>query len=306
VTALRLQQASLSGGWAHPTQFTEGPGSFAAGAGMPVVMLHASLSSKSQWAGLAVRLASRFRVLAIDLCGYGDNAMPDSGSGFSVDEEVRLVMSRLDRLVKPGTRFHMVGHSYGGLVALRVAERHPERVASLALYEPVAFGLLKRDAVLADIRERAAQVVRLVATGRRRQAAEKFVDFWSGQGSYASQPEPVQLGIARRIPKVVLDFQAAWSWPAGVADLRAIRAPTLLLAGSRSPALAHRIVMLLTGAVRGCRVEWLDAGHMGPITDPQRINPWIEAFVDLCYESDSAPGACPALVSTQDWATAAD
>ncbi|HEX7271509.1 MAG TPA: alpha/beta hydrolase [Casimicrobiaceae bacterium] len=306
MTTHRLQQAGLSGGWAHPAQFAGGPGYFTAGTGTPVVMLHASLGSKSQWAGLAVRLASRFRVIAVDLCGYGDNAMPGSGSGFTLDEEVRLVMSRLDGLLHPRVRFHVVGHSYGGLVALRLAALHAEQVASLALYDPVAFGLLGDDPVLADIRQREAEVVTLVGEGRRREAAQRFVDFWSGPGSYASQPEPMQLGIARRVAKVPLDFRAAWSWPSGRADLRAVRVPTLLLAGSRSPAVAQRIVMLLTETLRGCRVGWFDAGHMGPITDPQRINPWIEAFVDLCDESGSSAGRSPGLASTSDWAAAAD
>jgi len=306
LTAHRLRQAGVSDRWAQPAQFAEGPGYFAAGAGTPVVMLHASLGSKSQWAGLAVRLASRFRVIAVDLCGYGDNAMPSSGSGFKLDEEVRLVVSRLDGLVNPPSRFHLVGHSYGGLVALRLAALHAERAASLALYDPVGFGLLRDDPVAADIHQREEEVVTLLGEGRRREAAQRFVDFWSGPGSYASQPEPVQLGIARRVAKVPLDFQAAWSWPRGLADLRAVRAPTLLLAGSRSPAVAQRIVMLLTRALRGCRVGWFDAGHMGPITDPQRINPWIEAFVDLCDESEMPAGRLPGIGSTPDWAAAAD
>ena len=50
------------------------PGYFVAGEGAPVIMLHSSLGSKSQWAVLADRLARRFRVIAIDLCGYGDTS----------------------------------------------------------------------------------------------------------------------------------------------------------------------------------------------------------------------------------------
>ena len=67
------------------------PGYFIAGAGTPVVMLHSSLSSKSQWTALAERLAPRYRVIALDLCGYGDNAVPAAGASFTLDEEVRLV-----------------------------------------------------------------------------------------------------------------------------------------------------------------------------------------------------------------------
>lgn len=264
------------------------PGYFVAGAGTPVVMLHSSLSSKSQWTALAERLASRYRVIAIDLCGYGDNAASANVASFTVDDEVRLVTDRLDHLVEPHNRIHLIGHSYGGLVALRFAQCRSNRVASLSLYEPVAFRMLDDDdATLVDMRQRADHVARLVAAGRRHDAAQAFVDFWSGEGSYASLPLPAQAGIARRVDKLPLDFQAALSWPMRPADLHAIAAPTLLLAGTRSPAVVQRIHALLMRTLPDRRVGTIDSGHMAPITDADRVNSWIEAFLDI-YERDAA------------------
>src|SRR5947207_7315785 len=116
-------------------------------------MLHSWLSSKSQWGALAERLASRFRVIALDLCGYGDNAVPAMGTAFTLDDEVRFVTDRLDDLVEARVRVHLVGHSYGGLVALRFAQCRSHRVASLSLYEPVAFRLLDdADTARIDVR----------------------------------------------------------------------------------------------------------------------------------------------------------
>ncbi len=269
------------------------PGYFVAGAGTPVVMLHSSLSSKSQWTTLAERLASRYRVIAIDLCGYGDNARSATVASFTVDEEVRLVTDRLDHLIEANSRIHLVGHSYGGLVALRFAQCRTNRVASLSLYEPVAFRMLDdEDATLADMRQRAEHVARLVAAGRRHDAAQAFVDFWSGEGSYASLPLPAQASIARRVDKLPLDFQAALSWPMHPADLRAIAAPTLLLAGTRSPAVVQRIHTLLIRTLPNRRVGTIDSGHMAPITDAGRVNSWIEAFLDM-YERDAALASLP-------------
>jgi len=260
-------------------------GYLVAGAGTPVVMLHASLGSKSQWAALAERLATRFRVIALDLCGYGDNPTPSTAASFTLDDEVRLVTAHLDRLVAPRVRVHVVGHSYGGLVALRFAQCQGNRVASLSMYEPVAFRLLdEHDAALADVTQLAARVTRLVAVGRRHDAAQAFVDFWSGDGSYACLPLPAQTSIAHRIDKVPLDFQAAWRWPLSPDDLRGIVAPTLLLAGTRSPAIAQRIVTLLAEALPNRCTWWFDTGHMAPIEQANRINYWIEAFVEACAE----------------------
>jgi pimeloyl-ACP methyl ester carboxylesterase len=280
-------------------------GYFVAGAGEPVVMLHSSLGSKSQWGALAEQLSTRFRVIALDLCGYGDNPVPSTTATFTLDDEVRLVTTHLDRLVAPQVRVHVVGHSYGGLVALRFAQCHGDRVASLSLYEPVAFRLLDdRDTTLSDIARLADRVTRFVAAGRRDDAARAFVDYWSGDGSYARLPLPAQANMARRIDKVPLDFQAAWRCPLSPADLRAIVAPTLLLAGTRSPTVLQRIVSVLARTLPNRRTWRFDAGHMAPIEQANRINYWIEAFVEACAEGGAAAVAPRAVVTPATWASA--
>ena len=260
-------------------------GSVIRGSGEPVVLLHASLASKSQWTSLADRMASRFRVIALDLIGYGDNPMPASGSTFSVDDEVALVAAGIDANVAPHARVHLVGHSYGALVALRYAQRMRGRVASLALYEPVVFGILERnDDALTDILAVVRTIERSLAIGQREDAARAFVDFWSGNGVFASMTPRARMAAARGMDKVALDFQAATGWRPHPGDFQRLVAPALLLSGSRSPAVAQRIVSVLARTLPDSRVATLDAGHMGPLTDAYRVNPWIEAFVDMSVE----------------------
>ena len=283
------------------------PRCLVAGTGAPVVLLHSSLSSKSQWTALAERLAPRFRVIALDLCGYGDNVMPAASKPFTLDDEIRLVADRIDRLVPPHVRVHVVGHSYGGVVALRFAQRSRGRVASLALYEPVAFGMLDPDdATLVEIGRIAESVPRLVAAGLPRHAAALFVDFWSGTGTYRRLPSAAQRGVARNIRKVPLDFQAALSWPTGPESLRSIAAPALLLSGAHSPPILHRIVQRLTQVLPKRYAGRIDAGHMGPVTAPHLVNPWIEAFIDMCVEHDAAQEAFRTADALAPIAAAAD
>jgi pimeloyl-ACP methyl ester carboxylesterase len=283
------------------------PGCVVAGAGQPVVLLHSSLSSKSQWSDLAARLAPRFRVIALDLCGYGDNPMPAASRPFSIDDEVRLVADRLDRLVPPQVRVHVVGHSYGGMVALRFAERHRGRVASLSLYEPVAFGVLDRtDPALTEVKRVAECVQQLLRAGLRLQAAEIFVDFWNGAGSFGRLAQPAKLGVARNIGKVPFDFKAAMAWPSDAAGVRSIAAPTMLLTGDHSPAIGQHIVQRLSRSLPKRYVGRIDAGHMGPVTAPHLVNPWIEAFVDMCVEREIAPVVGSPANMPAPYASAAD
>jgi len=265
------------------------PGYFAVGAGEPVVMLHSSLGSKSQWTALAERLARRFRVISIDLCGHGDNSGVDAGKPFTLDDEVRLITSHLDKLVPSHVRVHVVGHSWGGLVALRFAQSRRGRIASLALYDPVVFRALRDDdTALAEIKGLAERVAGLVMAGKRSDAAQAFVDFWGDEGSFASFPIPAQDSMTRRVDMIPRQFEAALRWPLSPIDLRIIAVPTLLLAGARSPTVAKRIIASLSRELPNRRVRWIDAGHMGPITHAHRVNPWIETFVDLCAERDVA------------------
>jgi pimeloyl-ACP methyl ester carboxylesterase len=181
-------------------------GHFVVGNGAPVVMLHSSLGSKSQWTALADRLASRFRVIALDLLGYGDNPASSTAAPFALDEEIRLVTAQLDHLVEPHLRVHLIGHSYGGLVALRFAQRMRGRVASLSLYEPVAFRQVSSEIRNPDIRRLAEHVVRRRGgpPGRR---GEDVRGFLGRRRSHASLPPEVQDSMARRMGRCRSTFR---------------------------------------------------------------------------------------------------
>src|SRR5262245_14829614 len=99
------------------------------------------MSSSSQWRELVQALSPSYRVIAIDLLGYGDSPRRRRASGYEFADELRHVEAALAGVLAPGERFHLVGHSYGGAVALQLALR-TQRLLSLTLFEPVAFHLL--------------------------------------------------------------------------------------------------------------------------------------------------------------------
>ena len=129
-----------------------------------------------------------------------------------------------------------------------------------------------------------------IAGGRHYAATEAFVDFWSGGGTYASMPLQARAGIARNIDKVLLDFQAAWGWRLDGVALESIVAPTLVLAGKRSPPVAHRVVARLASSIPRCRSALFNTGHMGPVTDPEPINASLVAFVRRCASTTQTTG----------------
>jgi len=254
------------------------PAYYSTGAGSAVVLLHCTLSSKNQWRALSDLLEGEHRVIAVDLYGYGETPMPEKRVGFSLLDEVELVQSLLDTILLPGERFHLVGHSYGGAIALRYCQRFPQRIRSLAVFEPVAFHLLGRDDPgLEPVHAMMRELAELLAAGRPAEAAATFLDYWSGAGSFANYPSRVQKDFARRTPKLALDFQALTGEPLTLDDYRELTLPVTLIAGKSSRLPALRVAQELGRVLPDCSVHWVDTGHMGPVTHPELINPIITA-----------------------------
>lgn len=256
------------------------PAYYCIGEGTPVVLLHCTLSSKNQWRALSAMLGGGYRVIAPDLYGYGETPMPVQRDGFTLLDEVNLVQSLLAEILPPEEPFHLVGHSYGGAVALRFCHRFPQRVKTLTVFEPVAFHLLEQgdpglDPVLAMMRE----LARLMAAGLRAETAATFLDYWSGPGSFANFPPRVQQDFAQRTAKLELDFLALTRTRLTLEDYRQLRLPVTVIAGRSSRLPALRVAQKLVQTLPDCTLKWVDSGHMGPVTDPELVNPIIQAAI---------------------------
>lgn len=248
---------------------------FEAGDGEPVLLLHSSASSGAQWRALAGELSGRYRVIVPDLYGYGASAHWPGHGCFHLGREADIVRALVDGPA------HLVGHSYGGAVALHLAATHSVR--SLTLIEPVAFHLLRgRDLrALAEISEVADAVTRALACGDYAGGMQRFVDYWSGPGAWAALPEEKRATLAPRLAKVALDFHATLTEPERFVHLKALPAPTLLIQGACAPLPTRRICELLAEILPNVRLETIaGAGHLCPLTHRDVVNDLIAAHLD--------------------------
>lgn len=247
-----------------------------------VLLLHCSGSSGAQWRSLAEKLGSGYRVLAPDLIGYGRSAPWSSRREFCLAQEAGPLRSILGRLGEP---VHLVGHSYGGAVALHIARTRPEFLKSLTLVEPSAFHLLRGGdatdgAALREITHVAAQVEGALASGDLMGGFGRFVDYWSGPGSWAAMPAEKRAAFAPQLAKVALDFRAILSEPAELADVRDIALPTLLLQGGCTTLPSRCVCKRLRDALPVLFSVVRGAGHMLPITHRDAVNALIAEHVD--------------------------
>lgn len=249
------------------------------------VCLHGSASSARQWLQLEETLEPHVRTIAPCLIGYGPVPFTQ-GKNLRLDDEAENVIRQVAQMTgKTNGPLHLVGHSYGGAVALQLALRYPDRVASLTLYEPAQFLLLFAD----GLRSSAAQEIRSVALRvvagtqspwGRHKAARVFIDYWNGAGAWRSIPFKRQRRLARLVPKVAAEFGAIASAGVSADDFAALGIPVRLISGSRTRRTACEVTKQLAAILPDVEhIEIPGMTHMAPCTHPERINPIFSEHV---------------------------
>lgn len=246
-----------------------------------VVLLHSSASSHKQWRNLRALLNADYDVFAPDQWGCGTAPAWPGTSPFTLMDEVRPLAERIG---PAGDRIHLIGHSYGAGVALRLARTWPERVASLTLIEPTAFHVLRHSAddrpLFRQVTEVAGRISRAVISGHYDQGMREFVDYWNGHGAWDRMPEDRRAQLLPRLAKVPLDFRALFQDESQAADFRSVKAPTLIIQGAESRLQVARICDLLCGGLHVTdRIALAGAGHMVPITHAPQVNAIVRGFL---------------------------
>lgn len=252
------------------------------GDGSPVICLHSSAASSRQWEPLMRQLDAKYRVIAPDLYGHGKSPAWPGAAGPSLAEEAAFVASLFDTLPE---RAHLVGHSYGGAIALKLALMYPHRVRSVVLYEPVLFRLLldrlPGHRSTAEIISVAAAVRRAVDAGRPDVAAQGFIDYWTEQSAWAGMDSAQQQTIAGRMGCVAGQFDAAFNDTTTMRQLALLELPMLYLSGAHSRASTRQITAMLRKTLPQALFRELPAmGHMGPVSHAREVNAVIESFLD--------------------------
>lgn len=230
----------------------------------PVMCLHSGGFTSRQWKRLVDRLAPR-RVLAPDLVGYGRGRPLDNGTPFHYRDDLPPLRELLDQPM------HLVGHSYGGLLALQLALAQPDRVLSLALFEPVAMGVLEGD-------EWDGMMPVLPYDGEP--WLERFVDWWQGAGAWKHMPPEARAAFLAVGWKVYCEVSTLVVDRTTRAQYGTIAVPTLLLGGGKTPVVEQRVLAHLAAALPRARlVVYPEMGHMGPITHAPVVNDAIAEFV---------------------------
>ncbi|MDP6605433.1 MAG: alpha/beta hydrolase [Dehalococcoidia bacterium] len=228
-----------------------------------------------------------------DFHGYGQSdTLPDDGHPY-FEHDVAIVEMLMGGLNAP---VHLVGHSLGGTVAVRVALGQPDRVASLTLIEPVLLSLLEEieDPARVAYLDLAHAMMVLVQFGDRERAARLFMDYWVGPGALDGMDGATREYIVRTIDRVADDwFGISMEAPGALAatdlaDPAAVSMPALLLCGEQTKPSTRRITEVLRESLPEAEYgEIPGAGHLSPTTHSAQVNELISEFIERQAAADA-------------------
>lgn len=253
----------------------------ARGTGRPLLLLHGFTGRGAAWGAHATAFARSFRTIVVDLPGHGRTGIHPDVARNGVErtaDDLALLLERLGAV--PSS---VLGYSLGARVALRLAVTHPETVARLVLESP--------SAGLASAAERAARRRADAALARslERDGIEAFVAAWERQPIFAGQAAlpPRRAARLRRLrlrndaAGLAASLRAAGQ---GAMEplhgrLRAVRVPTLVIAGALDPVGRARAEVVAAG-VPDARLAIVDgAGHMPHEERPLRFRGLVLDFL---------------------------
>ena len=254
------------------------------GFGPPVVLVHSSASGYRQWHRLVVSLQSRYRLIAVNLFGYGKTSSWPGSRPLTAADEAELVAAVVEFAGDP---VGLVGHSLGGAVAFEAAARLSGSVRVLIAFEPILFGHLKTHGPASAYDEIAGVATRyneLARVGDWSAAGEWFVDYWTAPGTWAAMSNERKQNMFAMLPAVVHEWGMATIGVRSLEGWTAITAPVHLIRAADTRTPTSEIIRLLAKTYPGWHVhEVPSGGHMAPLVWPDLINPLIAQTLDEAF-----------------------
>lgn len=240
----------------------------------PVALIHCALGKASNWRGFLNALGPSISPLQIELPGHGLAEDWDRSRDYS-DQALEIALGEM-----PADPVPLVGHSYGAVLALKIAVERPYRVSSLVMIEPVFFAAAKgrwghdkaiRDLAPFDKKMKAAQY----AT-----AAKEFQALWGDGRAWSDLTTEQKSYILDRIELVSAGDPLLREDRPGLlrpGRLEALEVPVTFVDGGDSHPVIADIISELGDRIKDA--EWITvpgAGHMVPVTHPEKVAQAVE------------------------------
>lgn len=255
---------------------------FRSGHGPPLVLVHGATADHTTWRTSGPLLAARRTLHAIDRRGRGASDDGDPARAYAIEREFDDLAAVVDAVAaESDARVDVVGHSYGGRIALGAALRtaNLRRVVCYEGAPPAGDGRGYQDAAAGTV----GRVERLVAAGDRDAALATFMRDIVGMPDAdlaVFRADPIWPRRAAAIDTTIRELRAESSAAGSLAALGAVRQPVLQVLGGASTEPFAAATRALDARLRNGRVVTIpDARHAAHHTHPTEFVAAVEAFL---------------------------
>ncbi len=207
--------------------------------------------------------------ISIELPGHGDAEYWDRSRDYS-DQALEIALDRLPREPVP-----LIGHSYGAVLALRIAIERPGRVSSLVMIEPPFFAALRGSYSFDKIQRDMSPFAQKMADGQAASATKHFVELWGDGTRWNDIEERARRGFINQIDLILASNVFLWDDPAGLLSperLEGLEIPVTLVEGSGSHSVMPKIVDAIGRRIPDAEgITVPDAMHMVAVTHPASV-----------------------------------
>lgn len=215
------------------------------GSGSPIVFIHGSYATTATWKTMVEHLASKHRCILIKLPGHCGTPEPRDFSNPSVETELAIIEQVVNRLTDEP--IHIVGHSFGGVIALAQALKGNLNINQLSLFEPVTVSLL--DNKMSAVVRKFLVKYRCDVSQEVRFSCGQVIDFWGGKGAFQSLPDFIKEGMETLALNNIRHWDCEANMEYKLADLQRVSVYTRLICGTHSNPIAHAICDLLNSNI---------------------------------------------------------
>ncbi len=238
------------------------------GTGPALLLLPGSYSTHAAWKGIQAALKGNYRLISTSLPGYGGTAEVRPDDVADTDLMAEFVARVVERIGEP---VHLVGHSWGGLIAYATALGGKTDLLSLVTFEgnPVYSQTGAPDLPwLADVHETLRRFRAACADGDP-DAAGIIIDFWGQPGLFDAMPPRIQDYCRSRVATNLLDWQCAEGFTPPISAYATLDVPCTVVRGERAnPAIADISVRIAAAVPNSAAHVVKGAGHFLITTHP--------------------------------------